>query len=196
MAFHYLGVPGGFQDEGDWETDKAYLVRNCVANTIATVITTYYCSVAHTSSAATEPGVGASWTSYWVLTTEIIDQIRTAYGDTDSDNPLCTDEQLLYFYYDVTDEEIYGAAACACDKLAAQFAREVDMADGEISAKMSQKSKRYQAMADALRDQQSAEDGFALAVAARETTRDPAFTLDQFTYGNDRKLEDGEDEDD
>lgn len=191
MGHHYSGSPGGYVDKGDWTTDTVYLLKAHVANEIGGATKTYLCALAHTSSAATEPGVGASWTAYWILTTEILDDIRVAYADVDSTKFLCEDEELLYFYYD-ENEKILNAAARACEKLTAQFSREADFSDGEISVKMSQKADAYRQMGRMLRDMQTetdeADEKFALAVRVRETDRDPAFTLDQSTYDGERDL--------
>lgn len=48
---------------GAWATSTAYTLNDVVSNDGDT----YICTAAHTSAAATEPGTGASWTSYWDL---------------------------------------------------------------------------------------------------------------------------------
>jgi len=185
VGTHYSGSPGGYVDKGNWALDTVYVLKGHVANLVSAATKTYLCALAHTSSAATEPGVGASWATYWILTTEILDDIRVAYADVDSAKFLCEDEELLYFYYD-ENEKILNAAARACEKLAAQFSREADFSDGEISVKMSQKADAYRAMATTLRDMQTetdeADEKYALGTRVRETDRDPVFELDQFTY--------------
>jgi hypothetical protein len=191
VGHHYSGSPGGYVDNGDWATATVYLLKAHVAHEIGELTKTYLCALAHTSSAATEPGVGASWTTYWLVTTEILDDIRVAYADVDSTKFLCEDEELLYFYYD-ENEKILNGAARACEKLTAQFSREADFSDGEISVKMSQKAEAYRQMGRMLRDMQTetdeADEKFALAVRVRETDRDPAFTVDQSTYDGERDL--------
>jgi len=191
VGHHYSGSPGGYVDKGDWALATAYLLKAHVANEVSSLTKTYLCGLAHTSSAATEPGVGPSWATYWSLTTEILDDIRVAYADVDSTKFLCEDEELLYFYYD-ENEKILNAAARACEKLTAQFSREADFSDGEISVKMSQKADAYRQMGKMLREMQvdkdEADEKYALAVRVRETDRDPAFTLDQSTYNGERDL--------
>lgn len=48
---------------GAWVTSTAYSVGERVSNDGSS----YICTVAHTSGASTEPGVGGSWSSYWAL---------------------------------------------------------------------------------------------------------------------------------
>lgn len=48
--------------DGAWATSTAYTVGNIETNDGAI----YECTVAHTSSAASEPGTGADWEDYWV----------------------------------------------------------------------------------------------------------------------------------
>lgn len=50
-----------------WATATVYAVGNLRKNTAGTLV--YYCTTAHTSAAATEPGVGASWATRWRLAT-------------------------------------------------------------------------------------------------------------------------------
>lgn len=44
---------------------------------------TYYCTAAHTSGAASQPGVGASWPTYWYALTAGIYEIPTPYLEAD-----------------------------------------------------------------------------------------------------------------
>jgi hypothetical protein len=48
----------------DWTTDTTYSVGELVANTDGSEV--YQCLSSHRSDAATEPGVGSSWTARWV----------------------------------------------------------------------------------------------------------------------------------
>ena len=50
-----------------WKTSTAYVTGNFVTNEISDVTYLYECKSDHTSGASTEPGVGASWTTYWTL---------------------------------------------------------------------------------------------------------------------------------
>lgn len=45
--------------------------------------TNYYCKLAHTSGAGSEPGVGASWTTYWSAMTGSVYEIPTPYAEAD-----------------------------------------------------------------------------------------------------------------
>ena len=49
--------------EDEWALAKAYSVGDYVWHKLVS----YQCKLAHTSPAANEPGVGASWTTYWEL---------------------------------------------------------------------------------------------------------------------------------
>jgi type IV pilus assembly protein PilY1 len=50
-----------------WLTGTAYNVDDAVANGGQT----YVCKLAHTAAAGSQPGVGASWSTYWTLLTKI-----------------------------------------------------------------------------------------------------------------------------
>ncbi len=52
-------------DIGPWQTGVSYSVDAIVANNGSV----YVCTSAHTSGAVNEPGVGASWETYWSLST-------------------------------------------------------------------------------------------------------------------------------
>ncbi len=59
------GVTGLIDTSGlsAWVTSTSYVLNSLV--TKSTVV--YRCILAHTSGASTEPGVGASWTTYWAV---------------------------------------------------------------------------------------------------------------------------------
>lgn len=68
MAWTYEnGSPGGVSGiiswKGAWVTSTDYIVGDGVSNDGSS----YVCKLAHTSAAATKPGTGASWTTYWDL---------------------------------------------------------------------------------------------------------------------------------
>lgn len=65
---------------GAWLTATAYIAGLAVTNGGDT----YYCYLAHTSGATTEPGVGADWEDYWTLANDGI-EIPTPYQDTELD---------------------------------------------------------------------------------------------------------------
>jgi len=68
-----------FSNEGSWALSTSYQLHDIVSSNGGT----YYCKSAHTSGASTEPGVGGSWTSVWVLLAEKGDTGATGdKGDT------------------------------------------------------------------------------------------------------------------
>jgi hypothetical protein len=61
-----LALDGVIDWQGQWVTATAY----AYADTVSNLGSSYYCIVAHTSGASTQPGVGASWETRWVLLAE------------------------------------------------------------------------------------------------------------------------------
>lgn len=59
-----LSIPGA---PDAWKTATAYVTGDFVTNEIDDITCLYECKSNHTSAAASEPGVGASWTTYWTL---------------------------------------------------------------------------------------------------------------------------------
>lgn len=57
----------GCADRGTWATATGYLVNDAVMSGGQA----YACTVAHTSGASTQPGVGASWATVWVYCAEM-----------------------------------------------------------------------------------------------------------------------------
>lgn len=63
----YTGSQGdSITNRGSWITSTAYAVLDVVQNDGSG----YICKSAHTSGASTEPGTGASWTTYWDILVE------------------------------------------------------------------------------------------------------------------------------
>ncbi len=62
----WSGWTGGINWRSSWATATSYSGNEAVENDG----TAYICTTAHTSGASTEPGVGASWTSYWDVMAE------------------------------------------------------------------------------------------------------------------------------
>lgn len=58
-----------WHNRSNWATSTEYLFDDYVQNPGGTF---YICTQYHTSSSATEPGTGANWTNYWVLSTDIM----------------------------------------------------------------------------------------------------------------------------
>ena len=63
LSFGPAGVEGapGLEWQGAWLTATAYAANDGVSNDGAS----YICKLPHTSGASTEPGTGASWSTYW-----------------------------------------------------------------------------------------------------------------------------------
>ena len=83
------------------------------------------------------------------------DAVRLRCGDTDSSDPLVTDEEITYFL-DINDDSVNLAAASALDAMAAKKAREADKRIGDLAIQASQASKRFSALAEQLRQQGAA----------------------------------------
>lgn len=79
-----------------------------------------------------------------------LDQVRVLIGDTDTDNALFPDDQLNWFLSENSDN-VYLAAAAACDAVAAKFARAYDFETDGQSFKRSQQAQAFRAMADTFR---------------------------------------------
>ena len=58
----YKTATDGFYYRGEWATSTAYYTGDLVGSD---TVSGYRCIVSHTSASATQPGVGASWTTYW-----------------------------------------------------------------------------------------------------------------------------------
>lgn len=82
-----------FDWKGAWTLSTSYQVKNVVSNDGAS----YVCKSAHTASATDEPGVGASWTTYWDLAASKGDTGDTgtagADGSDGTDGTLANDWQ-------------------------------------------------------------------------------------------------------
>lgn len=107
-----------FEWEGEWATSTAYVLHDLVENDGSA----YVCILGHTSGSTTEPGVGASWGTYWdplvekgadapadgwvsmeETLTRTSDTTFTASGDLTSelqsgDKFKCTQNTVKYFY--------------------------------------------------------------------------------------------------
>ena len=82
--------------------------------------------------------------------TTALGKIRLEIGDTDSTAALFTDEELQV-YRDNRADNVYLAAADACDQLATRFARAYDFSTDGQSFSRGQMSKMYQERATDLR---------------------------------------------
>lgn len=61
-------------DRGAWASGEDYVAGNLVQNSGS-----YICTVGHTASAATEPGVGASWATVWKALQVVTGTYESAY---------------------------------------------------------------------------------------------------------------------
>ena len=79
-----------------------------------------------------------SW-SYSLTLTDDKDKVRLLIGDTDEGSQLVQDEEIIFF---LTEEGgVYGAAAAACRKIAADFTRKVSIVSKESGIKDDMKEK-------------------------------------------------------
>ena len=76
------------------------------------------------------------------------DKIRTYIGDTDSTDPLLSDEQITYAYNE--EGTVKGAAALAAEWIAIYFARQADKSVGDLSITYSNRAAQYKALAASL----------------------------------------------
>lgn len=89
-----------------------------------------------------------TWT-YTDPSTSNRDAVRFAIGDTDSTDPLVTDEEIAYLLTSLGS--VASAAVAACEHLAMKFAREVDRQVGNLRLSSSQRSKQFAELAVMLR---------------------------------------------
>lgn len=69
--FKTFGATGGGSNTKFWVTSTAYAVGDYRVNVVASNLRWFRCKTAHTSGATTQPGVGASWSTYWTEYTTI-----------------------------------------------------------------------------------------------------------------------------
>lgn len=79
MRIHKDGAPLSISAPGAWVTATVYAQGALVSRGGVN----YYCFVAHTSGALTEPGVGADWATVWHALTGLIFEIPTPYTDVE-----------------------------------------------------------------------------------------------------------------
>ena len=113
------------------------------------------------------------------------EQIRTRIGDTDSADPLLTDEQVAYALSE--EGSVRAAAALAAEWIAAQFARKADKEVGDLKITYSSRAEQYRILAASLRSR-NARVALPYFGGISETTKEtresdtdrvePAFTVD------------------
>lgn len=73
-----------------------------------------------------------------------LDKVRFLIGDTDPEDRMLGDEEILYVLAD--RGSVYSAASIACLGLAARFSREVDKQVGDLKISAEQRAKHYQTL--------------------------------------------------
>lgn len=105
-------------------------------------------------------------------------KVRLQIGDTDSTDPLFTDEEINY-HLSVHSDDVIPTAIALCDVLATRFAREFDFETDDQKFARSQRQKAYAARAAELRAQadsglsvlgQTKVDGYSQDIAADEVS--------------------------
>src|SRR5262245_24926334 len=76
-------------------------------------------------------------------------QVRLTIGDTNSADPLLTDEEINYAI--LSGGSVNSSAAIAADWISAKFARLADKSVGDLSISQSQKAKQYADLSARLR---------------------------------------------
>lgn len=76
-------------------------------------------------------------------------KIRLTLGDTNSNDPLLTDEEIAY--YQTLDTDLRLVAARCCDAIVGKLARNIDRSNLGMSAQRSQVVQHYLDLADRLR---------------------------------------------
>ena len=80
------------------------------------------------------------------------DRVRLLVGDTDSTDPLVTDEEIAAYTTGLMAQpNDYLAAASVCDAIAAKMSRRADMSVGSSSVSLSQQVTQYERKARELR---------------------------------------------
>lgn len=99
-----------------------------------------------------------------------LNTVRLLLGDTDYDDPQTQDEEVL-FAVAQANNNVYSAAAWLARTISSQYARKVDVQiDGALSAKYSDLSKQYKALAETL-EYQGKKSGAVVGVAAGGLTK-------------------------
>lgn len=77
------------------------------------------------------------------------DAVRLLIGDTDSSDPLITDQEVAYAL-DLWNDDHYDAGSYLCEVIAAKFAREVTHSADGLSYSASELYRHYSELADRL----------------------------------------------
>lgn len=101
------------------------------------------------------------------------DRVRLLIGDTDSSDPLISDEEISVHTTGVlAPANDYLAAAAVCDAIAGKFSRRADMSTGASSVSLSQQVTQYERKARELRRRSATRT----APYVGSATTEPAFT--------------------
>jgi hypothetical protein len=93
-----------------------------------------------------------------------LNSVRLLVGDTDENDQLMQDEEIL-FALSQANNNVYYAASWVCRVVASKFSRMVDtQLDGALSAKYSDRSKQYQQLAAQIEAQGKKTSGKSLGV--------------------------------
>lgn len=113
------------------------------------------------------------------------DKVRTYIGDTDSTDPLLSDEQITYALSEAGT--VRAASALCAEWIAALFSRKADKSVGDLSISYSQRASQYTQLAAGLRSR-AARTVLPYFGGISETAKDtreadtdrvePAFTVD------------------
>lgn len=93
-----------------------------------------------------------------------LDKVRFLIGDTDPEDRMLGDEEILYVLHDRGN--VYSAASIACLSLAARFSREVTKQVGDLRISAEQRAKHYQALHEHYASQAGESGGMSPYVAA------------------------------
>lgn len=90
-----------------------------------------------------------TWTYTNAPVTNTVDEVRLLVQDTDSSDPLISNEEILYFIS--KGGAGIGAAYLAALSIAAKFGRLADERTGQVEVKWSQRSRAYTSLASDLK---------------------------------------------
>jgi hypothetical protein len=98
-----------------------------------------------------------SWTYSEDPNTSPKDYVRFLIGDTDREEPLISDQEIIVFLNNYNQGVIMSAIRC-CETIAAKFSRRVNESVGQVKMDFSQAAKAYREMALDLRRRGAIED--------------------------------------
>lgn len=96
-----------------------------------------------------------TWTWSQDPATSDLDAVRFHLQDTDSTDPLMSDEEIQFVidqWVDIKGSNLWAASVCA-DRLAAKFAREVSVGADGVSVAVEALQQKFQTLAASLRDE-------------------------------------------